>query len=62
MLLNIYWHILYNLLRETKANRSSQIKEEFVKYCDLIPYEIVTFEVNFKIYFIIKRLFQFYYY
>jgi hypothetical protein len=30
---------------ETKSNRSIQIKEEFVKFCDLIPYEIVSYEV-----------------
>ena len=30
---------------ETKSNRSVQIKEEFVKFCDLIPYEIVSYEI-----------------
>ncbi|CAF0899614.1 unnamed protein product [Brachionus calyciflorus] len=30
---------------ETKSNRAIQIREEFSKFCDLIPYEIVTFEV-----------------
>ena len=30
---------------ETKSNKSTQVKEEFSKFCDLIPYEIVTFEV-----------------
>lgn len=30
---------------ETKSNRSIQIKEEFVKFCDLIPYEIVSYDI-----------------
>lgn len=30
---------------ETKSNKSIQIKQEFTKFCDLITYEIVTFEM-----------------
>lgn len=30
---------------ETKSNKSVQIKEEFEKFCDLITYEIVNYDV-----------------
>lgn len=31
---------------ETKSNTSTQLREEFCKFCDLIPDEIVNIEVN----------------
>ena len=31
---------------ETKSNKSVQIKEEFAKFCDLITYEIVNYDVK----------------
>ena len=33
---------------ETKSNKSIQIKNEFNKFCDLISYEIVSYDVNNK--------------
>ncbi len=30
---------------ETNSKPSVQIREEFTKFCDLIPYEIITYEV-----------------
>lgn len=30
---------------ETKSKRSTQIKEDFTKFCDLMPYEIVDYEI-----------------